>query len=200
MKRALAVLALYTLAACSGGPKVVVRASLEDGGGQPIGDLPVRLLPYDRQAILDSLARENDSPEPRLPQDVLQRLHALTAEEAAARPKGDTAVRRVQAERRALLARADTVRRAREKWLASVQEDFEAGVKERTGTGTVERTDTTDAQGRAELPADAGKYWVVAQYVLPETVLEWNVPVRLTGDSAVVRLTRDKAREQPLLP
>lgn len=200
MKRALAVLALYTLAACSSGPKVVVRASLEDDGGQPVADLPVRLLPYDRQAILDSLAKENDSPEPLVPQDVLQRLHALSAEEAAARPKGDTAVRRVQAERRALLAQADTVRRAREKWLAGVQEDFEAGVKERTGTGTVERADTTDAQGRAEMSAEAGKYWVVAQYVLPETVLEWNVPVRLTGDSAVVRLTRKKAREQPLLP
>ena len=59
MKRPLVVPALLlALAACDGGSRVVVQASLEEEG--PVADLPVRLLPYDRQAILDSLAADRE--------------------------------------------------------------------------------------------------------------------------------------------
>ncbi len=72
MKRQFVVLALLACAAaCGTDPKVVVRASLTPGG-EPIADLPVQLLPYDREELLDSLAEAADDPEPALPQEVLQ--------------------------------------------------------------------------------------------------------------------------------
>jgi|SRR5215213_915748 len=195
MKRPLVVLAALLLAAaCGAEPKVVVRAELD---GQPVADLPVRLLSYDRQAILDSLATAREEPEPRLPQDLLQRFAAVQAEEARLRQSGDTAVRRVSAERQALQARLDTLRKVRTAWLEKIREPFEEAVEERGGG---ERADTTDASGRAELPAGEGKQWVVARYVLPETVLEWEVPITARGDSTTVRLNRENAKSEPLLP
>ena len=41
---------------------------------------------------------------------------------------------------------------------------------------------------------------MVARYVLPETVLEWEEPVTLRGDSAVITLSRKNATAEPLLP
>src|SRR4051794_40584803 len=95
MKRSVWVLAVLVAApACGGGENVVLRASLDDAGAQPVADLPVRLLPYDRQAILDSLARANESPEPTLPRDAMDRLRSLQAEEARGKPRGDSAAAR----------------------------------------------------------------------------------------------------------
>ena len=197
MKRPLVVPALLlALAACGGGPRVVVQASLEEGG--PVADLPVRLLPYDRQAILDSLAADREEPEPRLSQELLQRLGAIQAEEAQLRQRGDTALGRLRTERQGLLARIDSVRKARSAWLEKIREPYEEAV-EREASGLGERADTTDASGRAELPAEAGRWWISARYVLPETVLEWEVPVTVRGDSVVVRLNRKNARAEPLL-
>lgn len=198
MKRPLVVLALAVLAAaCDAGPKFVVRAELD---GQPVADLPVRLLSYDRRAILDSLATAREEPEPSYPQDLLQQLSAVQAEEARLRQSGDTALRRVMAERRSLQARLDTVRKARAAWLEEIREPYEKAVTDRVGTAGAERADTTDASGRAEIPAGEGKQWVVARYVLPETVLEWEVSVTSRGDSTVVRLNRENAKSEPLLP
>lgn len=197
MMRPLVVLACLLLAAaCGAEPKVVVRAELD---GQPVPDLPVRLLSYDRQAILDSLALAREEPEPRLPQELLQRFSAIQAEEARLRQSGDTALRRVSAERQALQARLDSLRKVRTAWLEKIQEPFEEAVEERAGAAS-ERADTTDASGRAELPAGEGKQWVVARYVLPETVLEWEVTVTARGDSTTVRLNRENAKTEPLLP
>ncbi|HEX8904107.1 MAG TPA: hypothetical protein VF771_04655 [Longimicrobiaceae bacterium] len=200
MKRSVWMAALLALAACGDSDNVVVRASLDDGGRQPVSDLPVRLLPYDRRGILDSLATENESPEPKFPAGMGQRLRSLQAEATAVKARGDTAgVRRIEAERRALLAQADSIRKAREKWLADIREDFEKAVEERLGhSGLTEKADTTDAAGRAAFEADPGKWYAVARYVLPDAVLEWQVPVTAReGDSTVVRLTRKKAREEP---
>jgi hypothetical protein len=199
MKRFVWVTALLAAAACGGSENVVVRASLGDAGAQPVPDLPVRLLPYDRQSILDSLGTENEDPEPRIPRAMTQRLRTLQAEEAAVKARGDTAVGRIQAERRALMAQVDSIRKARDRWLASVREDFEKAVEERMGhSGLTEKADTTDATGRAGFEADAGKWYAVARYVLPDAVLEWQVPVTAReGDSTVVRLTRKNAREEP---
>ena len=198
MKRSVWVLALLVSAgACGGGENVVVRASL--GEGQPVPDLPVRLLPYDRQAILDSLARADESPEPRLPKDAQEQIRRLQAEEARARQQGDTAgVRRVQAQRGAYVAQLKAAQAARSKWLEEHRTAFEEGAKTHNAKGLPEKSDTTDAAGRAAYSADAGKWWAVARYVLPDEVLEWSVPVQVTEkDSVVVHLDRRNARSEP---
>jgi hypothetical protein len=200
MKRSVWVLAVLVAApACGGGENVVVRASLDEAGAQPVPDLPVRLLPYDRQAILDSLARANESPEPRLPQDAMERLRSLQAEEARVKPRGDSAVARVAAAHRAYLAQLDGIRKAREKWLEDQRKDFETAAKERNPHGLGELSDTTDAAGRAAFAADEGRWWAVSRYVLPDEVLEWAVPVRVREDrdSVVVHLSRKNARVDP---
>jgi hypothetical protein len=199
MKRSVWGLAvLVATAACGGGDNVVLRASLDEAGAQPIPDLPVRLLPYDRQAILDSLARDADSPEPKLPAGAIDRLRSLQAEEARVKPRGDSAVARVTAERRAYVAELDSIRKAREAWLDSRRKDFEEAAKNRNPHGLGELSDTTDAAGRAAVAADAGKWWAVSRYVLPDAVLEWSIPVRAKDkDSVVVRLTRENARVEP---
>lgn len=199
MKRPLWALALLVAAAACGGDQdnVVVRASLGPGGTQPVPGLPVRLVPYDRRAILDSLAEESGDTIPAYPADAMERLRMLQAEAARVKPRGDTAAARVEAQRRAYVAQLDGIRKARAKWLADRQEDFEAAVKQRTSVG--EKADTTDAQGRASFAVEEGSWWVISSYVLPDAVLEWQRRVTLPGkgDSTVVRLTRERAREEP---
>jgi hypothetical protein len=200
MKRLVWVPALLAAAAaCGGGDNVVLRASLDEAGAQPVADLPVRLIPYDRQAILDSLAREDESPEPKLPAGAMERIRSFQAEEARLRVRGDSAVARVAAERRGYLARLDSIRKARETWLNDRRKDFETAAKERNAHGFPELADTTDAAGRAVFKADEGQWWAVSRYVLPDEVLEWAVPVRVRKDrdSVVVRLTRKNARSEP---
>ncbi len=70
----LSALAPLGLAACSS-PEVVAEASLaQEGSAEPqaLSDLPVRLLPYDRDAIFDSLAAVAETPEPQIPPEILQ--------------------------------------------------------------------------------------------------------------------------------
>lgn len=82
MKRSLAVLAVLVpvgLTACAG-PEVVVRAAVErDGAAEPVAlaELPVRLLPYDRDAIFDSLTAAAEEPEPQIPPDILAQQEAV---------------------------------------------------------------------------------------------------------------------------
>lgn len=54
-------------------PQVVVEVGLTDAGGevQPLPDLPVRLLPYDREAVLDSLEAASSEPQPPIPPELL---------------------------------------------------------------------------------------------------------------------------------
>jgi hypothetical protein len=65
-----------TAAAC-GGADVTVLAQLEavatgdeEARGRPLPALPVRLLPYDRDALFDSLAQAHPVPEPQIPDTV----------------------------------------------------------------------------------------------------------------------------------
>ncbi|HEX8210789.1 MAG TPA: hypothetical protein VF584_11480 [Longimicrobium sp.] len=199
MKRQFVVLALLACAAaCGTDPKVVVRASLTPGG-EPIADLPVQLLPYDREELLDSLAEAADDPEPTLPQEVLQQQQDLQAESASVRLKGDTAVARWNAQRRAIAAQVAANQRARAAWRDSAYKDFpEAARAAAVARELSEAIDTTDATGRAVLPAEEGQYWIYARYILPDTELEWNVKMTLTGDSTIVPLTRSNAKEKPL--
>lgn len=199
MKRQFVVLALLALAAaCGTEQKVVVRASLTPGG-EPIADLPVQLLPYDREELLDSLVEAADDPEPALPQEVLQLQEAVVAESASVRQKGDTAVARWNAQRREIAEKTAENQRARAAWRDSVYKDFpEAARAAAVARQLSEAIDTTDATGRAELPAEEGQYWIYARYILPDTELEWNVKTTVTGDSTIVPLTRANAKEKPL--
>jgi hypothetical protein len=202
MKRTYVPLALVAavLAAACGKPKVVVRAQL-DGG--PVSDLPVRLLSYDGKAIRDSLARAAKTPEPAFPQDLIQQLRQIDGELASARQRGDTAVARVDAVRRALLARADTIRAAQQAWAARAYARFDTVVMKKTSQrGLVIREDTTDAAGRAEFKGDdKGRWWISAHYTLQYSQLDWNVAVDMVAgkDTIVVVLNRANAVETPAL-
>lgn len=78
----LAALAPLALAACKG--DVVVTAQLDvvnpetgDTVVRPISDLVVRLLPYDRDIVFDSLTQAAPSPEPQIPDSLLQLQHRV---------------------------------------------------------------------------------------------------------------------------
>ena len=87
MKRVLALPAAVLLlgtAACSS-PQVVVEAAItQESTGEtlPLQDLPIRLLPYDRDAIFDSLEAAYTTPEPPIPPALLQaRAEVIAAQE-----------------------------------------------------------------------------------------------------------------------
>ncbi len=89
MKRSLLVLFATLLplamAACGGGPEVVVHAAADAPGAEgpvDLADLPVRLLPYDRDAIFDSLEAAYPEPEPAIPQDILDQQQAVQTAQA----------------------------------------------------------------------------------------------------------------------
>lgn len=63
--------ALVLLAACDGGPvtvQVVAGATAEDA--QPVEDVVVEFLPYDRDSIFEAMAGRAEEPEPTIPQDL----------------------------------------------------------------------------------------------------------------------------------
>jgi hypothetical protein len=65
-----------TSVACGGGDVVVlaqlqeVAAGPEGAEGRPLASLPLYLLPYDRDAIFDSLSQAHPTPEPQVPDTV----------------------------------------------------------------------------------------------------------------------------------
>jgi len=193
-----ALLGALSLAACGErGPRVTIRTELE---GAPLADLPVRLLPYDRDVILDSLATVARVPEPVVPPELLQQLQGLGAEERAAVQRGDTAVARFQAVRRGLLAHADSLRAARRAWADQTFAAFDSlAIRRVEATGREELADTTGTSGAVTFSAEPGRWWVYARYTLPYSELYWNFPVEVSGDSTVVTLSRTNARERPFL-
>ncbi len=71
------------LSACGGG-RVAVQAQLEeDGEAQPLSDLEVWLLPYDRDAVFDSLAEAHPEPEPQISDSVLDLQDRVIAAQRA---------------------------------------------------------------------------------------------------------------------
>ena len=195
MNRLLLLAACLAVAGCSDS-KVVVRAALAEGG-EPVADLPVYLLPYDRQALMDSLAEASGQPEPAIPAALVTQLESLNARERQLAAAGDSAIRQVRAQRAAVQAQVDSIRVNRRRWRERAFAPFDslAQVKmEELGAGAA--TDTTDATGTARMGADEGRFWIYAAYVLPDVTLEWNVPVTVRGDSTVVRLTRENATER----
>jgi hypothetical protein len=195
MKRLLLLAACLAAAGCSDS-KVVVRASLAEAG-EPIVDLPVFLLPYDRQALMDSLAESSDEPEPMIPSALITQLESLNARERQLAAAGDSTIRQVRAQRAAVQARMDSIRVNRRRWREQTFADFDSVADMKmTELGMTAATDTTDARGTASIAADEGRFWLYAAYVLPDVTLEWNVPVTVRGDSTVVRLTRENAKER----
>jgi hypothetical protein len=190
MKRLLLVLAL--LGAGCRDSQVIAEVALD---GEPIAGLPVWLLPYDRIALVDSIIEAADEPEPAIPAELVAEIEAARSREAAA--AGDTLLAPLRANRLALEARADSIRVARAAWRDRVYAPVDSVVRAREeAIGTGARSDTTDARGRARFGADEGRFWVWSVYVLPESTLEWSVPVVVRGDSARTQLTRENARER----
>lgn len=195
MKRLLLLAACLAAAGCSDS-KVVVRASLAQAG-EPVADLPVFLLPYDRQALMDSLAKASDEPEPMIPAALVTQLESLTARERQLGAAGSAEIRLVRAQRAGVQAQLDSIRANRLRWRQRVFADFDSVAEFKMAElGVAAATDTTDAQGVASIAADEGRFWLYAAYVLPDVTLEWNVPVTVRGDSTVVRLTRENAKER----
>ena len=74
MRNAILFLALAgTIASAACGPtEVTINAQMEVSGAEgtevrPLADMEVQLLPFDRDAIFDSLAGEAGTPEPEIP-------------------------------------------------------------------------------------------------------------------------------------
>ena len=194
MKRLLLLAACVAAAGCSDS-KVVVRATLPENGG-PVADLPVWVLPYDRQALMDSLAEDAGQPEPAIPAPLLTQLEGLMARERQLAPAGGPPLAQVRAQRTALQKQVDSIRVARRQWREEVFADFDSLASAREAElGATASVDTTDARGIAEI-AGEGRVWIWAAYVLPDVTLEWNVPVTIRGDSTTVNLTRENARER----
>lgn len=194
MKRLLLLAACMAAAGCSDS-KVVVRANLAENG-EPVADLPVWVLPYDRQALMDSLAEEAGDPEPGIPATLITQLEGLTARERELQTAGDPRWPAFRAQRQAVQKQVDSIRVARRTWRERTFADFDSLAQARqTEMGATAVADTTDARGVARVSAE-GRVWVWASYVLPDVTLEWNIPVTVRGDSAVVELTRENAKER----
>lgn len=196
MKRTLLFVAVSLTAAGCSDSRVVVRANLAKGG-EPVADMPVYLLPYDRVALMDSLEKASDSTEPTIPAELLQQLQRLNA---APPPSGDSLARAAALQKRQIQARIDSIRGRRRAWRDEVFAPFDSLAKNKGAElGIAAAADTTDKTGRAAVPAEAGTYWVYASYVLPGSTLEWNIRVKLPEDqdSIVVPLSRENARERP---
>jgi len=84
MKRSFVLLALalaMTATACQRNQVVVEAALTEAEAARALADLPIRLVPYDRDAIFDSLGAAFPEPEPAIPADLLaQRQEIIQAE------------------------------------------------------------------------------------------------------------------------
>jgi hypothetical protein len=79
-----AALVCVTLAAC-GRTEVVVQGQLEGADGQAVAlrNLPFRVLPYDRDAIFDSLRAAYPEAEPEIPADLLQLQDSIARAQVA---------------------------------------------------------------------------------------------------------------------
>jgi len=83
---------VVAVAAC-GPTQIVVTAESDGGDGQatrPLGDLEIRVVPYDRDLIFDSMTAAASQPEPAIPDSVLAAQDQVAAAQQAWR---DTEVR-----------------------------------------------------------------------------------------------------------
>ncbi len=86
MKRFLVLVTFLGFAATGcGQPQVVIEAALTNSAGErlALSDLPIRLLPYDRDAVFDSLESAYTIPEPPIPAEVLASQQAVQEAQSA---------------------------------------------------------------------------------------------------------------------
>ena len=67
----LAILATLAITACGPADVTVFVALGDEANPEPLDAVEVRLLPYDRDQIFDSLASEAGTPEPQIPPDLM---------------------------------------------------------------------------------------------------------------------------------
>jgi len=85
MKRSLLSLLAGTLFLTACGPaEAVISVQLQSADGEPtpVGDLEVQLIPFDRDAVFDSLETAFGIAEPEIPTDVLEAQQAIAAAQA----------------------------------------------------------------------------------------------------------------------
>ena len=89
MRNGILLLALAgTIASAACGPTdVTINAQMEVAGAEgtevrPLGDLEIQLLPFDRDAIFDSLTGEATEPEPEIPADLLEAQNQVAEAQA----------------------------------------------------------------------------------------------------------------------
>lgn len=67
--------AFLLLTACDGGPVTVqVSAGPATGEAQPVEDVVVQFVPYDRDSIFEAMASRAEEPEPEIPQDLREQF------------------------------------------------------------------------------------------------------------------------------
>ena len=185
---------------CDSDPEIAVRATLPaqgTGPAEPIVELPVRLVPYDRDSIIAALQRDAPTPEPQVPPELLARIDSL--QNARPRPAGDSVGAARERTLRTLRAQVDSIRTARREWSTKTLAGFDEAVRKKLETlgGKEELADTTDAAGAVTFRAPAGRWWVYARYLLPDRELYWNVPIEIVGDRAEVQLSAENTRVRP---
>jgi len=94
MKRFLVLVAILVplITAACGQPPLVVEAAITDGStGErlALGELPIRLLPYDRDAIFDSLEQAYPVPEPQIPAELVAARQQVQEAQSAWRTAED---------------------------------------------------------------------------------------------------------------
>ncbi|MXV94413.1 MAG: hypothetical protein F4Z92_00710 [Gemmatimonadetes bacterium] len=67
----LAIFATLAITACGPADVTVFVALGDEANPEPLDAVEVRLLPYDRDQIFDSLASEAATPEPQIPPDLM---------------------------------------------------------------------------------------------------------------------------------
>lgn len=202
MRRTCALFLLVSLGAvgCGGDPEVVVEATLARQGAAaaPVPDMPVRLLPYNRDSIIAGLRQKAAKPEPQVPPALLARIDSL--QRATRARAGDTLNVARERTLRTLRAQVDSIRAARQEWSAETLKGFNEAVQARLENlgGVQELADTTNADGRVAFRAPEGQWWVFARYLLPDRELYWNVPLRIRERPSTVRLTAENAEARPV--
>ena len=203
MRRAYALFLLVSLTAggCDSDPEIAVQAMLPGTGSAsavPTADVPVRLLPYDRDSIIADLRKNPSKPEPQVPPELLAQIDSLQRRIAQTRP-GDTTIVARQRTLSTLRAKADSIEAARREWSAATLAGFSEAVQAKLDKldGLQELADTTDATGTVTFRAPEGRWWVFARYLLPDRELYWNLPIHVRGEATTVRLTPENATSRP---
>lgn len=186
---ALTLAFLALLSGCrASGTVVVVTASAADGRPIPVGDLPLVILPYDRDSVADALAAAGRPRPDTLPLvallDSLRHGYArIAALPERDRPAAHAVFDRLRA---ALAPRLDSLRLIQQGWRAEVFGGYDTltlGLIHRLARDPF--TDTTDARGMVVVrPRMSGPWWVtVTTWDANDPYSEWYWNLPLTGDT-----------------